>query len=70
MKKFNIQISSHIQDLIELEKLSYNYEINALEALITAFKREDINFKIKQTKDRKVFLNSQQGELASIHAPF
>jgi hypothetical protein len=66
MAIFKIQIPPHGVPCTELDKLSFTREQEAVEALIQMFHHKKIDFKIKQTRDRKAFINTQKGELASV----
>ena len=66
MKKFSIQFPFHMQHRFQVEPLSFDREKDAIETLTKTFTQQNIIFKLKQTKDRKVFINSQEGELAAI----
>jgi hypothetical protein len=66
MAVFKIQIPPHGDPCHELNKLSFTREQEAVDALIKMFDRKNIEYKIKQTRDRKAFVNTRQGELASV----
>jgi hypothetical protein len=66
MKKFKIKIPAHLQNRIHIDALLFDRENDAIETLTKAFTQQNIVFKLKQTKNRKVFVNSVEGELAAI----
>jgi len=66
MPEYKIQLPNNTVHYIELDGLSFGQEEDAVVTLVKVFGQGEIDFTIKQTRDRKVFINTQQGELASV----
>ena len=63
---FKIEIPSHSENIFGLRFFLFSDEQVAIDSLEKIFTQKNIDFKFKQTKDRKVFVNNEKGELASI----
>ena len=63
---YKIHIPPFADPCVELDKLSFNIEQEAINNLSEIFNNKRINFSMVELVGRKVFLNNQQEELASI----
>ena len=63
---YKIEVSSNLYQGLQLKSTEFSEEQDAIDSVSEALRQNDIHFSIKQTKKKKVFINTHQGELATI----
>lgn len=63
---YKIEISSNLYQGLFLKNTLFSREQDAIDSVSQALRQRHINFTMKQTKNSKVFINTHQGELATI----
>ena len=63
---YKIEVSSNLYQGLQLKSTEFSEEQDAIDSVSEALHQNNIHFTIKQTKTKKVFINTKEGELATI----